>query len=303
MNGQITHIQRMSTHDGPGIRSTIFLKGCNLQCKWCHNPETFSSQPELEWLSDKCISCQTCLLVCPSEALSLQNGKVAFEKSLCTACFNCVDVCFPEAIQKIGREISPEELFAEVEQDFSFFRESNGGITFSGGEPMLQLEFVKETLRLFRQAGIHTAIETNLNVPWSWYEQVLPEVDFVMADLKLVDDHIHHNWTGASNRQILQNIINLDHSGKTYILRTPIVPGVNDSQEQLEPIFEFVSRLKNIQKYELLPFHPLAASKYKNLGIPNPFEANLCIPASKLKEFDELLIKYKKDNHERKNKL
>ncbi len=293
MNGLITTIQRMSIHDGPGIRSTIFVKGCNLRCKWCHNPETFSPKSELEWIADKCINCGACVEVCMPKALDFNNGIVQFDKSKCTACFHCVEHCFPEALVKIGRKVSPTEVFTEIAQDFPYFKESNGGITISGGEPMLQFEFVRKTLQLFHQAKIHTAIETNLSVSWDKYKAILPYINLVMADLKLMDSVQHKTWTNVENKKILENILALDKTGIPYYLRTPVVPGVNHSEQQIEEISSFVSRLKNIQKFELLPFHPLADSKYKNLGIENPFKNVKALSTKELKNYHSILEKYK----------
>jgi len=293
MTGIITHIQRMSVHDGPGIRSTIFLKGCNLRCAWCHNPETFNPASELEWIESKCISCQACLLLCQTEALHLQEGKVTFDKIKCSNCFDCAYACFPDALQKVGEEITAEELFSRIEPDFQFFKDSEGGITVSGGEPMMQADFTTEILRLFHQAGIHTAIETNLTAPWSKYEQMLPYTDLIMADLKMMDEELHIHWTGASNKSVLLNIQQLDQLDKPYILRTPVVPNVNANDKEMDAIFQFVSGLKNLIKYELLPFHPYAASKYKNMGIPYSFESVASISASEMERYHSMAKKYK----------
>lgn len=291
MRGIITHIQRMSIHDGPGIRSTIFMKGCNLHCQWCHNPETFSSSPEIEWIQDKCISCSACVDVCQPKALYLDNGKVAFDKSKCTACFDCIPVCFPEALVKIGREVTPQEVFSQVKQDFSYFKESKGGVTISGGEPMLQPEFVKETFALFQSAGIHTALESNMSLPWKQYEAVLPHINLVMVDIKLMNSNLHKKWTGSSNKRILENIIALDATGKPYILRTPVVPDANADEESIREISDFLAQLKNLVKFELLAFHPLAATKYKNLGIPNPFEGKRGITHEEIKKYNNLFLR------------
>lgn len=293
MRGLITTIQRMSIHDGPGIRSTIYMKGCNLRCQWCHNPETFAPKAELEWIAAKCINCGVCVQICESEALNFDNGIVQFNKNKCTSCFACVQYCFPEALHKIGREISPEEVFEEIKQDFPFFKESNGGITISGGEPMLQSDFVIETFKRFKNVNIHTAIETNLSVPWEKYEAILPYTDLVMADLKLMDNQLHKEWTGLGNKRILENILKLDKTGITYYLRTPVVPKVNHSEKQIEEITRFVSKLKNIEKFELLPFHPLAESKYKNLDIENPFKNVKAVTAVELEAYQPILKKIK----------
>lgn len=293
MKGSITNIQRMSIHDGPGIRSTIFMKGCNLSCKWCHNPETFSPLAELEWISNKCINCKKCLDFCENEALSLKAGRIHFDKAKCTACFNCVSHCFPEALKVVGRVISADKLFAEIEQDFPFFKESGGGITISGGEPMLQSDFVLEVLRLFKKANIHTAIETNLTVSWTHYQTILPFVDLVMADIKILEEDIHKEWTGLTNNTILKNIKELDKSGIAYWLRTPIIPNVNNRKEQVEAIVQMAAELKNCKKFEFLPFHPLADSKYKNLGIPHPFSKVKALTNEDLEQFQPILNKYK----------
>lgn len=293
MKGIITTIQRMSIHDGPGIRSTVFLKSCNLRCKWCHNPETFKPQAELEFQADLCQQCGECIKVCQSGALSLINGSLNLNRKLCVLCFDCIEVCFPEALRKMGRTLQPEELVAELENDIVFFRESGGGVTFSGGEPMLQFNFLKESAKLLKAKNIHVAIETNLTAPWEKYEEILHFTDLVMADLKLMDEKAHKHWTGSGNKMILENIKKLDSSGTPYYLRTPVVPGVNDSVEEIERIASFVGKLKNIKKYELLPFHPLADFKYNNMGIDNPFEGVNPLKKELLDPFKAILKDYK----------
>jgi pyruvate formate lyase activating enzyme len=260
----------MSIHDGPGIRSTVFLKGCNLRCAWCHNPETLSSIPELEWIQQKCIGCNSCTEVCPTGAFSSTDGEIHFRKEDCTNCFRCLSVCYAEAIGKVGKEVTSEEVFSEVEQDFLFFRNSGGGITISGGEPMLQPEFTSQTLALFKRAGIHTALDTNLSISWSKYENVLPFTDLVLADLKLMNPALHQKWTGQSNRIILENLQKLDSTGIPYFIRTPVIPGLNDNEEEIKALAKFTSSLKNMQKLELLPFHSMGSFKYTNLEIKNP---------------------------------
>jgi len=289
MNGRITTIQRMSFHDGPGIRSTVFLKGCNMHCAWCHNPETLSRELELEWIRQKCIGCHSCTKVCQTGAFSLVHGKPSFQKTLCTSCFDCVEVCFAEAIYKIGRQITAEEVFAEVEQDFPFFKSSGGGITLSGGEPMLQEEFIRQTLALFKKAGIHTALDTNLSVSWSQYEKVLPFTDLVLADLKMMNDTLHLKWTGKHNHTILENIRLLDETGIPYFIRTPVVPGINDDEAEITVLASFVASLKNVKKYEMLPFHTLASCKYTNLELENPMGQTQNLSKEKLELLRNLL--------------
>jgi len=177
-------------------------------------------------------------------------------------------------------------------QDLVFFRQSGGGVTFSGGEPMLQAAFMKEAAGLLREQGIHIAMETNLSVSWAKYEEVLPFIDLVMADIKMIDEDEHRKWTGSGNQKILENIRRLDKAKKPYILRTPVVPGVNDAPHTMEQIIAFVGALKNLRKYELLPYHPLADFKYENLGMKNPFEGVSGITHKSLEIYDPIIEKY-----------
>ncbi|MBW8325911.1 MAG: glycyl-radical enzyme activating protein [Prolixibacteraceae bacterium] len=298
MIGRITTIQRMSLHDGPGIRSTVFLKGCNMHCGWCHNPETLSMNPELEWIQQKCIGCNSCTEVCPTGAFSLKDGKPDFQKNLCTSCFDCLQVCYAEAINKIGREVTPEDVFTEVEQDFPFFSNSGGGVTISGGEPMLQPEFTKQTLALFKKAGIHTALDTNLSISWKQYEKVLPFTDLVLADLKMMDNALHQKWTGRHNTTILENIYKLDASGVPYFIRTPVVPDINDNEAEISAMAAFVASLKNVKNYELLPFHTLASCKYTNLKLKNPMGQTQDLSKERLERFQEI-VKYTINHREK----
>lgn len=297
--GIITTIQRMSIHDGPGIRSTVFLKGCNLRCQWCHNPETFQMRPELEFQQDLCIHCGSCTEVCQPKALQMVDGRLQLNRSACELCFDCIDVCYPGALRKMGLEHTPASLTKALLEDAVFFRQSDGGVTFSGGEPMLQVEFVRETAKMLKAEGIHVAIETNMKVSWEKYLEILPLLDLVMADIKLVDDPAHRHWTGAGNETILRNIRNLDQSGVPYILRTPVVPGVNDSLQQMEQIFSFVSGLKNYEKYELLPYHPMADFKYENLGYDNSFDGVPGLKKGSLEIYTPLFEQYKINQHGR----
>jgi pyruvate formate lyase activating enzyme len=281
-SGIITHIQGMSIHDGPGIRSTIFLKGCNMRCKWCHNPETFSLSSQLEWIKDKCINCLNCIDTCPTGALSSKAGIVHLNRELCTNCFECIDTCYPEALKKIGHNRSVGSIYKEIQHDLPFIKNSSGGITISGGEPLFQYGFTYELLRYFKAHDIHTAIETNLSFPWHLYENLLTYVDLIIADIKILDNASHKEWTGISNNQILENIVKLDKTGKEYLLRTPVIPGVNNSKETIGEIGKFLSQLHNVKKFELLPYHPLANSKYKNLGMNNPFTNKTAISEGEL---------------------
>ncbi len=266
MQGIITEIQRFSVHDGPGIRTTIFFKGCNLRCFWCHNPETHRMEPELQLQLVRCIGCGACFAVCPHEAHQMVDGQRAFLRERCQACGRCAAECFAEALVLIGRRVEVEEVMAEVRADRPFYANSGGGVTLSGGEPLLQPAFCRALLAACRAEGIHTAIETAADVPWERIEGLLPLLDLVMLDIKTLDDGVHRASTGVSNARILENARRLGATGKPLIVRTPVVPGVNDQVEAIGAIARFAAGLPGLVRYELLPFHPMAANKYDSLG-------------------------------------
>lgn len=237
MKGTITTIQRMSLHDGPGIRLTIFLKGCNFRCKWCHNPETYSMLPELEFIKQKCITCEECINVDNNSPMSKVHESMNFTKISTSECEKYSQVCYSEALHTIGEEVTVEEVYRQIAQDIPYFRNSGGGITISGGEPLLQPKFSKELLKLFHSKFIHTAIETNLSLPWNNYENILPYLGLIFVDLKSMDSENHKAWIGKSNRNVFENLKKLDNSGKLYIIRTPIIPSFNANKESVIAIF------------------------------------------------------------------
>lgn len=266
MTGLITDIQRFCVHDGPGIRTTVFLKGCNLRCGWCHNPETINPRPELQVYPEKCVACGACLTACSRGAHAVVDGQKRFERSLCAACGACARGCYAEALKVAGRQVTAEEVVAEVLEDREFYASSGGGVTLSGGEPLMQRDFAVEVLQLCRQAGLHTAIETNLAWPWEHVESVLPHLDLLMADIKMMDSKLHMEWTGVPNCRILANVRRLAGLDLPVVIRTPIIPGVNDSEQEVLLIADLVAQLPNLQYYELLPFHPLGEGKYAAIG-------------------------------------
>ncbi len=265
MQGIITQIQRFSVHDGPGIRTTVFFKGCNLRCFWCHNPETHRLEPELQLQLARCIGCGACLAICPVGAHRLEDGQRRFDRELCQACGRCAAECYAEALVLVGRQVSVEEVMADILADRPFYESSDGGVTLSGGEPLLQPAFAAALLAACRVAGLHTAIETAAHVPWERLEALLPLLDLIMLDIKLLDDAAHREVTGVSNRRILENARRLGATGVPLIVRTPVVPGVNDTAEAIGAIAQWIAPLPNLARYELLPFHPMAAGKYESL--------------------------------------
>ena len=267
MKGIVSDIQRFSVHDGPGIRTTVFLKGCNLGCHWCHNPETLRPGPELQLFPSKCIGCGTCLEVCPQSAHERLDEKHVFHRELCVACGACARSCYAQAIVLIGQEMSAEEVVAEVLEDAAFYRDSSGGVTISGGEPLLQRDFTREVLSLCRSEGIHTAIESNMAWPWDYIAPILPLADLVMMDIKTMSAPLHEEWAGAPNARILDNAIRLSREPRPLIVRTPVIPGMNDTPEEIGQIAAFISSFPNLEYYELLPYHPLGSDKYRSLGI------------------------------------
>lgn len=278
MKGMVTDIQRFSLNDGPGIRTTVFLKGCNMRCAWCHNPETIDSRAELLFYPQNCIHCYKCVSVCPSKAHKLIGGEHRLFRDLCIRCGKCTAVCYAQALQMSGKLMSVEEIMHEVLQDRAYYIDSMGGVTFSGGEVFCQPEFLLSLMDACQKEGIHTAIETNLASPFSVMEPILKRTSLVMCDLKLWDSEEHKRWTGIGNEQVLKNIQLLDELGIPFIVRTPLIPGITDSDENLEQIADFLQGLHNLQYYELLNFNPLGNGKYDALSRENPFAEHRPLP-------------------------
>ncbi len=266
----VSSIQRFSVHDGPGIRTTVFFKGCNLRCQWCHNPEAIVPDRQMQFFADRCIGCGACLAVCARQAHRLTNGARQFDRASCTACGSCANVCYPKAMLPAGREMTVVQVMKEIVADKKFYENSGGGVTLSGGEPLAQLESALAILTACKADRIHTAIETNLAWPWPHVAATVPWTDLFMVDLKMMDGSAHERWTGASNEEILGNARRLSAEGVPMIVRTPVVTGVNASTDQIGRIADFVASLGTALYYELLPYHPLGTDKYAALGMDRP---------------------------------
>lgn len=265
--GLITHIQRFSIHDGPGIRTTVFFKGCPLRCFWCHNPETWRMQPEIQVFPDRCIGCGACLERCEQGVHQLEHGAHRFRRELCLACGRCAETCYAQALVLTGKWWTAEQLTQELLRDRPFYEQSDGGITLSGGEPLLQADFSLRLLQQCHQAGLHTAIETAALCPWPDLQSLLPWLDLVMMDIKLVDEAGHRAAAGAPNRLILDNARRLAQTAIPLIVRTPIIPTVNDTLEAVGEIASLIRDFPNLLYFELMPFHRLAQGKYHSLGL------------------------------------
>lgn len=271
MYGMITDIQRFSLNDGPGIRTTVFLKGCNLHCAWCHNPEAIRMTNELMVYPANCIGCGHCVPVCPSGARSIAAGVLQFDRSRCTACGACAAVCFPGALKMAGRSVSVEEVMGEILQDHAYYADSGGGVTLSGGELFCQAEFADALIDACRKEKIPVAVETNLNWQFESVRPILEKLDLIMFDVKIFDYVEHKRWTGVENAELLDNARRLDTLNRPLIARTPLIPGATDSAENIRAIAGFLRNFRNLRCYELLNFNPLGESKYRALEEKNPF--------------------------------
>lgn len=264
--GTIFNIEHYAIHDGPGIRSTVFFKGCPLSCLWCHNPEGLSPKPQLVYYRDRCRNCRKCLQRCPNEALSIERDGIVINSERCRLCGECAAKCPAQALEMVGRRLSPREVIDEVKKDRLFYEESGGGVTFSGGEPFTQPEFLTECLKLAKAAGLHTAIETSGFAPRAAIEEAAAYVDLFLFDIKHLDAEEHKRYTGVDNALIKENLRRLSEMGERIILRMAVIPGVNDGEEALNALCRFLNENASVEAVNLLPLHKSAAEKYRRLG-------------------------------------
>lgn len=291
VDGTVFNIQRYSIHDGPGIRTTVFLKGCPLNCWWCQNPESQLSEQEMVFWGDRCISCGVCSTICPSNAIQIKNGIPVTEKEGCILCGKCIEKCPALAREMIGKKLTTEEIIKEIEKDLIFYEESGGGVTFSGGEPLSQSEFLESLLNDCKEKKIHTAVDTSGYVPWEILYKMSSKVNLFLFDLKLMDNERHKKYTGVSNEIILENLKKLSSIHNHIFVRFPVIPGINDDDQNIKETGEFVSSLK-IAQINLLPYHYIGIDKYRRLG--KTYELATTQPPSeeKLSEISVILRKF-----------
>ncbi len=264
----IFNIQKCSIHDGVGLRTIVFFKGCPLHCPWCANPESQSYKKQIMEFPRKCIGCGACVKACEVGAIHPQEDGLRIDRNACTNCFRCTDVCFAEAKTTVGEEKTAQELFTEVNKDRYFYEIRGGGVTFSGGEPLTQPELLYETAKKCKQNRLHTTMETCGYGKFEDFEKALDYIDDMFIDIKHMDSAVHKELTGVGNEVILSNIKAIAARGIPIIIRTPVIPGYNDTEENIRQTADFIKDIPNINEYELLPYHNFGESKYSSLGIP-----------------------------------
>jgi len=281
MSGLITNIQGYSIHDGPGIRTVVFLKGCGLECQWCSNPECISARPEIGFFRSLCTACGRCESVCPEEALICKAGQPpSIDRQRCSGCGECVSVCYYKALVLYGRKMDVVEVFDAVKRDAIFYQASGGGVTVSGGEVLLQPDFVSKLLENCRGDGIHTCIETSGFGAESAFRQILHYTDLVLFDLKHMDNEKHIRYTGQPNNLILSNARVLVESGVEFLFRMPLIPGINDEVQNIRKTADFLTDLGDrARRIEIMPYHRLGKGKYESLEIQYRL-AELPVPES-----------------------
>jgi pyruvate formate lyase activating enzyme len=293
--GLILHLQRFSTEDGPGIRTTVFFKGCPLNCLWCHNPESISSKPQIQWLENRCIGCGTCIKTCPENCLTKAEQGIMIDRQICTGCGDCAEACPANAMELLGRIVTVDAIFEELIKDRVFFEKSGGGVTLSGGEPMMQPDFSAMLLKRSNERGINTAIDTCGVCPANSLDKVLPYADIVLFDLKEIDSEKHYAFTGQHNHRILENLIHIREyilsraPDKVLWIRTPLIPAATATRDNIMGIGAFIAKnLKGIaQRWELLAFNNLCRDKYRRLGINWQYAATPLMTKDMVSELEQ----------------
>lgn len=297
METYILNIQKMSTEDGPGIRTTVFFKGCNLRCAWCHNPESIPFYRQLFWHKDKCMGCQSCINSCPKEALSFIEGELIVDDKKCDMCLICVEECPTNAIEVKGEKWEIEALVNEIMKDKAFYDNSGGGVTISGGEAVFHIDYVLPLLVELKNKGVHIALDTAGSYPYQFLQKLLPNVDLVLYDLKHFDNEKHKQFVGSENTLILQNAKKLGKLDYPKIwIRTPIIPESTDTVENIAAIGKFIKEfMPKIERWELISFNNLCKDKYKLLGREWKYADAPLIEKRKMENLTQVAKKYIKN--------
>jgi len=270
--GIIFDIKKFAIHDGPGIRSTVFLKGCPLSCAWCHNPEGISPRPQVMLFRSRCLAgCRACVPACPRQALTRNKSSIVINRERCDGCGRCAGVCPSDALQMAGRAVRVEPVMAELDKDAAFYQESAGGITFSGGEPLAQIVFLHALLLASKKRGWHTAVDTSGQAPYAHFKKILPLVDLFLFDLKIMDPARHNRFCGKDNALILDNLFRLSNSARSLAIRVPLVHGFNATAAAIGQIADFCASLPRSHAVHILPYHPGGRQKRQRLGQVDPF--------------------------------
>jgi pyruvate formate lyase activating enzyme len=295
--GIVFNIQRFSLQDGPGIRTTVFLKGCPLRCWWCSNPESQAVYPEVAHSTALCVRCGECVKICPNQAISFSSGErgIRIDRRLCRNCGTCVSACYSGAIKVYGKEMSVVEVFEEIEKDVAYYKNSEGGVTVSGGEPLAQPDFVNSLLKQCQKSGLHTVVDTCGYVKQVVLKAVLRYTDLVFFDLKHANGPTHKRVTEVSNKRILNNLKLVAQSGIGAIVRVPIILGINDSLEDMTAIARYVASLKTIKEVNLLPYHRFGVGKYEMLDRAYRLDSTLPPKGAQLEELKKLVEAHGKE--------
>ncbi len=286
-------IQKYSLHDGDGIRTTIFFKGCPLRCAWCHNPESWSATPEILWNSEKCNSCGFCSQLCPNKGITMVNGRPVTDKAICNGCGKCVIGCLNGARELSGKGRSVTELVQEAEKDQIFYERSGGGVTLSGGEVMATEPFdsLITLARRIHEKGLSLFVDTSGCVPFARYEAILPYTDAFLYDIKAMNPEKHRRWVGADNRLILENLQKLSEAGAHIRLRLPLIEGINTEEEDILPLIDRIKAGLQVEKIHLLPYHDIGKDKYRRMDLPYDNEQFHVPTAEKLEQLSSLFRK------------